>query len=62
MFGVISSLVLELHAQSGRYTIYQEVGGTLTICNNLVVNNVDASSINISTALENNILGGCDGI
>lgn len=57
LFGVISSLVLELHAQSGRYTIYQEVGGTLTICNNLVVNNVDASSINISTALENNILG-----
>lgn len=57
LFGVISSLVFELHAQSGRYTIYQEVSGTLTICNNLVVNNVDASATNVSTALENNILG-----
>lgn len=46
-----------LRAQSLQYAVCQEAGGTLQLCNNLILNNVANAGTNVSTLPANNIAG-----
>ena len=54
---IVAMAINSLYGQSERFTVFQDSTGTLSLCNNLIINNVDYGATNLETILPNNICG-----